>query len=101
MCYPNEGSGPDHNLDTDLVPSLSDKEIRVSKKLNPELCRFIELLHKHSVKPNSKLLKKEPPDVKIVCTLWYEFCVQDEILYRTGKEMNDEWRLVIPRDKYM
>ncbi len=40
-----------------------------------ELCRFMELLHEHSVKPNSKLLKQETPDVKILCTLWYVFRV--------------------------
>ncbi len=91
----------DHNLDTDLVPSLSDEEIRVSQKLDPELCRFMELLHKHSVKPNSKLLREEPPDVKILCILWYEFRVRDEILYSTSKEVNDEWWLVILRDKCM
>ncbi len=47
------GLDSDHDLDTDLVPSLSDKEIRVSQKLDPELCRFMDLLHKHAVKPNS------------------------------------------------
>ncbi len=60
-----------------------------------------ELLHKHEVKPNSKSLREEPSDVKILCSLWYEFRVQDEILYRTGKETTDEWRLVISRDKRM
>ncbi len=69
------GPDGDRDLDTDLGPSLSDEEIRVSQKLDPELCRFMELLHEHSVKPNSKLLKQEPPDVKILCTLWYEFRV--------------------------
>ncbi len=59
----------------------------------------MELLHKHAVKLNSKLLTAEPPDVKVLCSLWYEFCVRDDILYRKGKEVNDEWRLVIPRDK--
>ncbi len=65
------------NLDcnTDLLPSLSDKEIRVSQKLDHELCRFMELLHKHAVKPNSKPLREEPHDVKILCSLWYEFRV--------------------------
>ncbi len=28
----------------------------------------------------------------------YEFRVRDEILFRAGKEVTDEWRLVIPRD---
>ncbi len=94
------GLDGDRDLDTDLVPSLSDEEIRVSQKLDPELCRFMELLNKDAVKPNSKSLREEePPDVKILCSLWYEFRVQDEILYRTGKETTDEWRLVIPRDK--
>ncbi len=59
----------------------------------------MELLHEHVVKPNSKLLTAELPDVKILCSLWYEFRVHDEILYRTGKEMDNEWRLVIPRKK--
>ncbi len=62
----------DRDLDTDLVSSLSDEEIRVSQMLDPELCRFVELLHKHAVKPNSKSLNKEPHDVKILCSLWYE-----------------------------
>ncbi len=31
--------------DTDLVPSLNYEEIRVSQNLDPELCRFMELLH--------------------------------------------------------
>ncbi len=86
-------------MDTDLVPSLSNEEIRVSQKLDPELCRVMELLHKQTVKPNSKSLRQEPPDVKILCSLWYEFRVRDEILFRTRKEVIDEWRLVIPRDK--
>ncbi len=51
------------------------------------------------MKPNSKSLREEPSDVKILCFLWYEFRVRDEILYRTGKEETDEWRLVIARDK--
>ncbi len=59
----------DHDIDTDLVPSMRDEEIRVSQKLDPELCRFMELLHKHSVKPNSKSLREVPPDVKVLCTL--------------------------------
>ncbi len=87
------------DLDIDLVPLLSDEEIRVSQKLDTEHCRFMELLHKHAVKPNSKAQREEPPDVKIVCSLWYEFRVPDEILYRTGKEVTDDWRLVIARDK--
>ncbi len=57
----------------------------------------MELLHKQGVKPNSKSLREEPPDVKILSSLWYKFCVRDEILYRTGKEVDDEWQLVIPR----
>ncbi len=65
------GQDGDRDLDTDLVPLLSDEEIRVSQKLDPELCRFMELLHKHAVKPNSKSLREEPPDVKILCSLWY------------------------------
>ncbi len=40
------GQGCDDDLDTDLVPSLSNQEISVSQKLDPELCRFMELLHK-------------------------------------------------------
>ncbi len=67
------GQDGDRDLDTDLVPSLSDEEIRVSQKLDPELCRFMELLHKQAVKPNAKSLREEPPDVKILCSLWYEF----------------------------
>ncbi len=87
-------------MNTDLVPSLSNEEIRLSQKLDTELCRFMELLHKHAVKPNSKSLREEPPGVKILYSLWYEFRVRDEILFRAGKEVTDEWRLVIPRDKY-
>ncbi len=59
----------------------------------------MELLHKQEVKPNSKSLGEETRDFKILCSLWYEFRVRDEILYRTGKETTDEWRLVIPREK--
>ncbi len=80
------GQDSNRDLATDLVPSLSDEAIRVSQKLDPELCRFMELLHKHAVKPNSKALREEPPDVKILCSLWYEFRVGDEILYHTGKK---------------
>ncbi len=69
------GQDGDLDLDTDLVPSLSDEEIRVSQKLEPEFCRFMELPHKHAVKPNTKSLREKPPDVKILCSLWYEFRV--------------------------
>ncbi len=93
------GQDSDRDLDIDLIPSLSNEEIKVSQKLDPELCRFMELLHKHAVKPNTKSLREEPPDIKILCSLWYELRVQDKIVYRTGKEATDEWRLVIPRDK--
>ncbi len=65
----------DRDVDTDLVSLLSNEEIRVSQKLDPELCRFMELLLNHSVKPNSKSLREELPDVKVLCTLWYKFCV--------------------------
>ncbi len=60
---------------------------------------FMELLHKHAVKPNTKSLREELPDVKILCFLQYEFRVWDESHYRNGKEATDEWRLVIARDK--
>ncbi len=58
MCYPNEKQDGTQDIDTisDLVPSLSNEEIRVAQKLDSELCRFKELLHEHTVKPNSKLL---------------------------------------------
>ncbi len=45
--------------------------------------------------------REESPDVKILSTLWYKFLVRDKILYRTGKETVDEWRLIISRDKRM
>ncbi len=77
-----------------------DEEKRIAQKQDPELCRFMELLHRHTVKPKSKLLTAEPPYVKSLCTLWHEFRVQDEILYCTGKEVDDEWRLAIPRGKH-
>ncbi len=64
------GQDGDHDLYTDLVPSLSDEEIRVSQKQDPELCRFMELLHKHTVKPNSMSLREGPPDVNILSSLW-------------------------------
>ncbi len=95
----NQDCSQDLDTISDLVPLLSDEEIRVAQKRDPELCRFTELLHEHAVKPNSKLLTAEPPDVKVLCSFWYEFCVRDEIRYRTGKEVDEEWRLVIPRDK--
>ncbi len=46
-----------HNFyeDTDLVPSLSDEGIRIAQPRDTELCRFMELLHEHTVKPKSKL----------------------------------------------
>ncbi len=59
----------------------------------------MELIHKHSVKTNSKSLREARPDVKVLCTLWYEFRVRDKILYHTGKEVDDECLLVILRDK--
>ncbi len=94
------GQGGDSDLDTDLVPLLRNEEIRVSQKLDPELDMFMELLNKHAVKPNYKSLRQEPPDVKILCSLCYKFRVRDEILFRAGKEVTDEWRLVISRDKH-
>ncbi len=82
-----------------MVPSLSDEEIKDAQKRDPELCRFIELPNKHTQKPPSKLLAGESPDVKVLCSLWYQFQVRDEIFYCTGKEVEAPWRLVIPRDK--
>ncbi len=71
----NKDGSQDLDTISDLVPSFSDEEIRVAQKRDPELCRFIELLHEHAVKPHFKLLTAELPDVKVLCTLWYEFCV--------------------------
>ncbi len=87
----NQDGSQNLDCNTDLVPSLSDEEITIAKKRDPELCRFLELLHRHAVKPKSKLLTAESPDVKVLCTLWYEFRVRDEILYRTCKEVDDDW----------
>ncbi len=88
------GQDGDRVLDTDFVPSLTDKGIRVSQKLDPELCRFMELLHKHAVKPNSMSLREEPL-VKIFCSLWYEFWVREEILYCGIWLQGKEWNLLI------
>ncbi len=74
----------DRDLDTDLVPLLSDEDIRISQKMDPEL------LHKNAVKPNFKSLGEEPPDVKILYSRWYEFRVRDKIHYCTSKETTDE-----------
>ncbi len=52
------GQGGDGDLGTDLVPSLSNEEIRVSQKPDPELCMFMELHNKHAVKRNSKSLRQ-------------------------------------------
>ncbi len=71
----NQDGSHNFDEDIDLVPSLSDEEIMIAQQRDPELCRFIELLHEHAVKPKSKLLTAEPPDVKILCTLWYDFRV--------------------------
>ncbi len=49
----------------------------------------MELLHEHTENPPSKLLAGESSDEKVLCSLWYQFCVRDEILYRTGKEVED------------
>ncbi len=38
--------------------------------------------------------------MKILCSLWNQFRVRDEIIYCTGKEVEDPWRLVIHRDKH-
>ncbi len=45
------------------------------------------------------LMTAEPPDLKLLRTLFFKFCVRDEIIYRTGKEVDDEWRSVIPGEK--
>ncbi len=37
--------------------------------------------------------------MKVLCSLWYQFCVRDEILYCTGKEVENPCRLVISRDR--
>ncbi len=76
------------NLDNDceVVPSLSDD----AQKRDPELCKFMELLHEHTEKPQSKLLVGESPNVKVFYFLWYQFRVRDEILYCTGKEVEDK-----------
>ncbi len=65
----NQDDRHDLDDDTDLVPSLSDEEIRIAHKRDPELCRYMELLHRHAVKPKCKLLTAEPPDVNVLCTL--------------------------------
>ncbi len=46
----NQDGSQDLDDNNDLVHSLSDEEIRVAQKRDSELCRFMELLHEHSVK---------------------------------------------------
>ncbi len=89
------------NLDNDceVVLSLSDEVINDAHKHDPQLCRFMELFHKHTRKPQFKLLEGESPDMKVLCSLWNQFQVWHELLYRLGKEVEEPWRLVIPRDK--
>ncbi len=54
----------------EVVPSLSDEEIKDAQKQDPELCRFLELLHEYTEKPSFKILADESPDVKVLCSLW-------------------------------
>ncbi len=58
-------------VNCEVVPSLSDD----AQKRDPELCRFMELLHEHTEKPQSKLLVGESPNVKVFYFLWYQFRV--------------------------
>ncbi len=50
----SQDDGHDSEIISDVVPSLSDEEIRVAQKQYPELCRFMEFLHEYKEKPNSK-----------------------------------------------
>ncbi len=94
-----QDGGDNLDITSDVVPLFSDEEIRDAQKQDLELSKFMDLLHNHSGKPASMLLVAEPPDVKVLCSLWYKLYVREEIIYHTGKEVDDPWRLVIPRDK--
>ncbi len=41
----------DLKIISDVVPSLSNEDIRIAQMWEPELCRFMELLNEHQEKP--------------------------------------------------
>ena len=77
-----------------VVPSLSDEEIKEAQNSDPVLVRFVELLNENDQRPSSQTLVGEPPDVKILCQYWDEYRFHNGILYRIGKDQDDDWRLV-------
>jgi len=84
--------------DCAVVASFSNEKVKDCQRQDPELSRFIELLGSHTEKPRAKLLSSESSEVRIMCGLWPQFRVVDNILYRIGKIPEDPWRLVIPRE---
>ncbi len=80
-----------------VVLSFTDDEIKNAQIRDLDLSRFIELFNGHTEKPKAKLLAGESFEVKILCSLWKQFKIVDEILYRVGKTDIDPWRLIIPR----
>ena len=85
--------------DCAVVKSFSNEEVRDAQHRDPELSRFIELLGSHVEKPPAKELSSESSEVRLLCSLWPQFRIVDDILYRTGKIPSDPWRLVMPREK--
>ncbi len=90
-------SAKDFDSNCAVVHSFTNEEIKDAQIRYPDLSRFIELFNRHTDKPKAKLLAGKSSEVKILCSLWKQFKIVEEILYRIDKTDIDPWRLIIPR----
>ena len=93
----NQTSADSLGSDCAVVDSYTNEDIKNAQHRDSDLSRFISLFEEHTEKPPAKKLAGESSEVRILCSLWKQFKLVDEILYRVGKTDLDTWRLVIPR----
>ncbi len=78
-----------------VVHSFTEEQMKDAQIRYPDLSRFIELVNGHTEKPKEKLLGGESSEENILCSLWKQFKIVDEILYGVGKTDIDPWRLIM------
>ena len=71
--------------------------LRDEQGRDPDISSFVKLLQKYTgERPGSDIIKPESQDVKLFWTMWDEFFIRDDILYRQADPKHWSSRYVVP-----
>ena len=72
--------------------------LRDEQGRDPDISSFIKLLQKYKgERPGSDIIAPESQDVKLLWTMWDEFFIRDDILYRQADPKHWLNRYVVPQ----